>query len=177
MIWNGDSWHLAPALLSPFFFSSLECGCASCTLFPLIHRDGMEPQRRSMTIIKAQRKKMGGRGQTWPAGIAPNKQDKHPFSPLSLTYGIQRCVPSLSLSLSFLSLCFVVLCCTLTRTPQSPGVCQQRLVLAHIATGTDNNNNADEPLSIRCRKKTGVPTEDYKLMRTLASSPPPFCSL
>lgn len=43
---------------------------------------------------------------------------------------------SLSLSLSFLTLCFVVLCCTLTRT-----VCQHRL---HIATRSDNNNNAEE---------------------------------
>lgn len=93
---------------------------------------------------------------------------------LLLTYNIQRCVLSLSLSLSFLSLCFVVLCCTLTRTPQSPGVCQQRLVLAHIATGSDNNNNAGEISFYSLQEKTGVPTEDYKLMRTLASSPPPF---
>lgn len=50
----------------------------------------------------------------------------------------------LLLFFSFLSLCLVVLCCTLTRTPHSPGVCQQRLGLAHIATGSDHNNNAEE---------------------------------
>lgn len=55
-----------------------------------------------MMVIKAQREKMGGRGQTWPAGIAPNTQYTHPFF-LLLTYNIQRCVLSLSLSLSVLS--------------------------------------------------------------------------
>lgn len=61
-----------------------------------------------------------------------------------LTYDIQRCV--LALSLSFLSLCFVVLCCTLTRTPRSPGVCQQSPVLAHIAPGSTNTKNGDRNL-------------------------------
>lgn len=63
-----------------------------------------------------------------------------------LTYDIQRCV--LALSLSFLSLCFVVLCCTLTRTPRSPGVCQQSLVLAHVAPGSTDANNGERNLSL-----------------------------
>lgn len=101
---------------------------------------------------------MGGRAaQTWPArNKRPKTQEyKHPFfsSPPSpyLWYPAMRALTPHSPSLlsfssffSFLSLCLVVLCCTLTRTPHSPGVCQQRLGLAHIATGSDHNNNAEE---------------------------------
>lgn len=101
---------------------------------------------------------MGGRAQTWPAGKAPNTRVQT-YIFLLLTYNIQRCV--LPLSFSFLCLCFVVfLCCTLTRIPQSPGVCQQKLVLAHIATGSDHNNNAEEISFYLLQEKTGVPTED-----------------
>lgn len=66
--------------------------------------------------------------------VAGRNSSKHSISIHFPSYlCIQRCV--LSLSLWFLSLCFVVLCCTLTRTPQSPGVCQQSRALAHIAPG------------------------------------------
>ena len=56
--------HFAPAL-PPFFFlsSSLECGCASCTLITINTpgHDLSHNARRSMKIINAQREKKTGR--------------------------------------------------------------------------------------------------------------------
>lgn len=123
-----------------------------------------------------------------------------PPSPASLpTISSDVCVHPFLPSFPLRGFCFSpVLCCTLTRTPRSStGVCQRRRrssssssLRAHVAAGLhNNNNNAGEgkelQSAVRCGTvrcgvgrggggKAGVPSEeDYKLMRALASSPPP----